>query len=297
MSRAVALRPVEKVRTLMTPEGVALRLTLGTGGERVGALAIDLLIMLAALGALTLIAFTTLFSLEGGPSWEVAAVIWLLGFFFLRNFYFVLFEAGGRAATPGKRAMKLRVASRDGGRLPFESVLARNLMRELELFLPLSFVFAQGGGSGETVDSGLALAGLLWTIACAAIPWLNRDRLRAGDFVGGSWVVRAPRPALLPDLADAGAARSPRYNFTEAQLDAYGEFELQTLEDVLRRDDEEAMIVVSRAVRARIGWPTGSDHAAFLSAYYAALRARLERGMLFGRRRRDKLDSAPPPAR
>lgn len=295
MSGAVALRSVEKVRPLTTPEGVTIRLALASGGERVGALAIDLLIMLAALGALTLIAFTTLFSIEGGQAWEVAAVIWLLGFFLLRNFYFVLFEAGGRAATPGKRAMKLRVAARDGGRLPFESVLARNLMRELELFLPLSFVFAQGGD--EAVDNGMVFAGLLWTVACAAIPWLNRDRLRAGDFVGGSWVVRAPRPALLPDMADAGAARAQRYVFTEAQLGAYGEFELQTLEEVLRREDEEALVTVSRAVRARIGWPAGSDHAPFLSAYYAALRARLERGMLFGRRRRDKLDVAPPPIR
>ena len=33
----------------------------------------------------------------------MAAIIWLLGFFLLRNFYFTLFEMRARAATPGKR--------------------------------------------------------------------------------------------------------------------------------------------------------------------------------------------------
>ena len=30
-------------------------------------------------------------------------MVWLLGIFLLRNFYFVVFELGPRAATPGKR--------------------------------------------------------------------------------------------------------------------------------------------------------------------------------------------------
>lgn len=287
---SIAAAP-DRVRTLSTPEGVPLGLQLARGGDRVSALLIDLLIMVVALVALTVAIFTMLISWESPLAWEVAAVIWLLGFFLLRNFYFVLFEAGGRGATPGKRLMKIRVAARDGGRLPFSSVLARNLMRELELFLPLGFLLARGA-SGDPVDEGLVYAGLVWTMACAAIPVANRDRLRAGDFVAGSFVVKAPRPALLPDVADAGAARSARYQFTEPQLAAYGELELQTLEDVLRQDDAEALEVVSNAIRARIGWREGTDHGPFLAAYYAALRARLERGMLFGRRRATKRDAA-----
>src|SRR3546814_12137383 len=66
--------------------------------------------------------------------------IWMLGGFLLRNFWFIGFELGQRAATPGKRLMGIRVVARDGGRLTADAVVARNLIRELELFLPLTMI-------------------------------------------------------------------------------------------------------------------------------------------------------------
>src|SRR3546814_5288321 len=45
---------------------------------------------------------------------SAVAILWLLGFFVLRNGWFTLFEMGGRGATPGKRLMGLRVVARDG---------------------------------------------------------------------------------------------------------------------------------------------------------------------------------------
>jgi len=283
--------PRSKERLLTTPEGVSLRLELAGGGERVGAFALDLMIMFALLILVTILVFTTIVSFHSNAAWEASATIWLLGFFVLRNFYFVLFEASGRGATPGKRAMKIRVAARDGGRLAFGQVLARNLMRELEFFLPLSFLLAQHGG--EWADSATLWTGTIWTVACALIPWFNRDRLRAGDLVAGSWVVHAPRPALLPDVTQTRqmGARALDLAFTDAQLDAYGVFELQTLEDVLRRDDDDAIAVVAQAIRTRIGWSGRLADEPFLAAYYAASRARMERGLLFGKRRRDKRDT------
>ncbi|HBQ48242.1 MAG TPA: RDD family protein, partial [Hyphomonas atlantica] len=47
-------------------------------------------------------------------------------YFFVRNFYYIFFELGAKAATPGKRALGIRVTSRSGGRLTANSVLARN---------------------------------------------------------------------------------------------------------------------------------------------------------------------------
>jgi hypothetical protein len=49
------------------------------------------------------------------------------------------------------------------------------------------------------------------------------------------------------------------------------------------------MIVVARTIRERIGMASaeGDEHA-FLEAYYTALCQRLERGMLFGKRKKDK---------
>eukprot|EP01136_Pigoraptor_vietnamica_P000231 Opistho-1_new@25276 len=120
-------------RELVTPEGVTLHLRLASAGSRAGAFTIDAVIMLVTLIVLTVVAVLLL----GSTKQDSAAVmIWLLGFFLLRNFYFTLFESGTRAATPGKRALKLRVVARDGGRLTGGAILARNLMREVEVFLP-----------------------------------------------------------------------------------------------------------------------------------------------------------------
>jgi hypothetical protein len=54
------------------------------------------------------------------------------------------------------------------------------------------------------------------------------------------------------------------------------------------------MAAVAERIRAKIGWraQAGETDTAFLSAYYAALRGRLETRLLFGHRRKDKFDKA-----
>jgi uncharacterized RDD family membrane protein YckC len=281
--------PTDPGRQFVTPEGVDLRLRLGEVSARAGALIIDLLIIIAALVALTLLAAAAVWATKTRAP-EMAAVIWLLGFFLLRNFYFTGFELRPGAATPGKRMMKLRVISRNGGRLTADAVFARNAMRELELFLPMSFIFARGQG----VDAWLVSLGCLWSLIFVLFPLFNRDRLRAGDLIAGTMVVRSPRPALLPDLAQDGAGALTQITFTSQQLDAYGIKELQVLENVLRSNDRRTVAEVARRIRAKIGWVDALDVSdrAFLSAYYAGLRGRLERQVLFGRRRKDKFDKA-----
>ena len=68
-------------------------------------------------------------------------------------------------------------------------------------------------------------------------------------------------------------------------------FELQTLERVLRDAQADAVANVAAAIRRKIGYADdGGPDYPFLSAYYNAARARMERGLLFGRRRADKYD-------
>lgn len=217
------------------------------------------------------------------------AVVWLLGFFLLRNFYFIGFELGPRAATPGKRAVGLRVAARNGGRLTADAVFARNAMREIEVYLPLSFLAASGATG---LDTWFVLLGLLWSGVFALFPLLNRDRLRIGDMVAGTWVVLTPKRRLVRDLVEARPPRSERFAFTPVQLDAYGVKELQVLESVLRQNAGASVAAVAERIRGKIGWarpPSESDWD-FLDAYYAGLRRRLEQQMLLGKRRRDKFD-------
>ncbi len=292
MSASTSLPAAEtpRVRRLVTPEGVELHLTLGSAGERASALIIDLVVIVIALILLTVAALFAAASIGLDRS-EGVAMIWLLGFFVLRSGYFIIFELGGRAATVGKRVLRLRVVSRDGGRLTAEAVFARNALREIEVFLPITFLLASSA-AGDQVSAWLVLLGLTWTGVFAFFPLFNRDRLRAGDLVAGTFVVKAPRAPLLADLTSARERKS--FSFTSEQTAAYGVKELQVLEGVLRARDRATMGAVAQRIAGKIGWVRGADEADadFLAAYYAALRERLERRLLFGHRRRDKFDKA-----
>ena len=91
----------KNTRAFVTPEGVDLRLQIGDGGQRAAAFFIDTVIIMAALVALTLLAVATGITSGGQTGMEVAAIIWLLVAFLLRNFYFTAFELSAAAATPG----------------------------------------------------------------------------------------------------------------------------------------------------------------------------------------------------
>lgn len=282
------------MRTFITPEGVDLRLELGDAGQRAGAFLLDAAIIVGSLIVVSiLVGLMGIGALRsiGVKGAEILAIIWLLGFFLLRNFYFVGFELSAAAATPGKRIMGLRVAMRDGGRLRPGAIFARNAMRELEVFLPIALLFAPTGRGGG-VEGWSYLLGFAWAAIFVLFPLFNADRLRVGDLVGGTWVVRTPKRTLARDMADDGAERLSRYAFTVEQMDAYGAKELHVLEDVLRQRDRRTVRVVAERIAGKIGWDRAADEDDydFLSAYYAALRKRLESRLLMGVRRRDKHD-------
>ena len=284
-SRAAKLRDLK--RTFITPEGVDLRLELGSAGSRAAAFMIDLVIMIVILIAMTLLILYIVGGLGAGPdngAGQFLIILWLVGFFILRNGWFALFEMGSRGATPGKRMLGLRVVARDGARLTGAAVIARNAMREIEVFLPLSFLGEQTAQG--TADTFLTIFALLWSGIFLFFPLFNRDRLRVGDLVAGTWVVRSEKGGLSADLV--GSAYQPRRTFPAAALNLYGVYELQTLEDVLRHENPEAIATVARTIRWKADLPDDGDDYGFLADYYAALCAHLERGLMIGRRRESK---------
>jgi uncharacterized RDD family membrane protein YckC len=273
--------PKTKRRQFITPEGVDLELVIASSTQRLGALVIDLALILLTLVAVSLLAWW----LGSATGSDVAIIVWLLGFFILRTFWFILFELGQRAATPGKRIVGIRVVARDGGRLTADAVIARNLIRELEIFLPLGFLVS--AGADDMVGWATGLAGAAWTLTLGFFLLLNRDRMRMGDLIAGTWVVEARRDKLDRDLG--GAASTPvTLRFSDAELGVYGVFELQELERVLRGRDARVMGDVAATIRAKIGRGIDEADEIFLEAYYRQLKARLERGLLFGKRRADK---------
>ena len=293
----------DRRRMLITPEGIALPVTLASRGTRFGALLIDLTIIVVAMivSAFGLYYIASKVMQMNGQELEksdptmpgavqFALIVYIALLFLLRHAYFLYFELGPRGATPGKRMTGVRVAARDGGRLTTEMVLARNLLRDVEITLPIVALFSLiGGGLAEWAALG-------WLAVFALFPLFNRDRLRAGDLVAGSWVVEAPRLKLADALSTGQTAASgtsqatgASYKFGEEELAIYGEFELQTLERVLRENRPEAMAAVHEAICRKLGWnPGAGDERAFLEAYYTQLRARLESGMRMGQRKADK---------
>ena len=283
MASVISQRRVDQ-RRLITPEGIDLQVQLSDIGARIGAYVLDQFIIYAVLiGAFFII---VLGGYAAGP--EITVTIFLLVNFFLRNFYYMFFEMGPKAATPGKRMSKIRVASRNHARLSANAVFARNAMREIEINLPLSFLAM----SGDSVDSWVALLGLLWSGIFLFFPLFNKDRLRAGDLIAGTWVVRAPKPILAKDLASEKVDLDSAYTFTPEQVEAYGVHELHVLENVIRANEQQTVMDVAVRIRNKIEWKAGmsENDLDFLKAYYAALRGHLETRLLFGVRRKDKFD-------
>jgi uncharacterized RDD family membrane protein YckC len=272
--------PASLRRGFVTPEGVDLQLELGSGGARAAAFMIDAIMIVAILVVATIIIIMLLAASKS----SLLAIVWLLGFFVLRNGWFTLFEMGGRGATPGKRMLGLRVVARDGARLTGGAVIARNAMREIEIILPLSFLV--GNVIEGSADAFLVIFSLAWSGIFLFFPLFNRDRLRIGDMIAGTWVVRSDVAKLGADLV-APVERQRRV-FPDAALDLYGVYELQTLEDVLRGGREDAIATVAWSIRNKAGLPDDGYDYEFLSDYYAALCARLERGLMVGRRRENK---------
>lgn len=292
-------RREKRVRHIVTPEGVALPLSLASRGSRAAALMLDLVILnVVTILTVLLLLWTAFGTIEGGDIEQlpgaagflliVAMVFWFVSW----NGYFIFFEMGPRGATLGKRILGIRVAARGGGRLTAEAVLARNLLRDIELFVPLVLMItAPEGGSGPA-----GWAATAWFLVFLLFPFFNKDRLRAGDLIAGTWVLDAPRMKLADTMSTSSSVATStseltgyQYKFGESELSVYGEYELQTLERVLRDGREQAIEAVAETICRKIGWHPGSgDERAFLEAFYAQLRARLESDMRFGKRKADK---------
>ncbi len=288
VERYLRRRESGAIKEILTPEGVPLRFTVAPLSNRIGALLFDLLFMMLGfiVGAMPGVVM-----LIGGFG-SGFAIAWIgLTFFFVTNFYFIFFEIRRQGSTPGKRIAGIKVIDRKGGVLSAEAIFARNLTRQVELFIPLTLILSlslmASGSSGL-----MPMLGAVWVFVVALLPAFNREHLRAGDLIAGTVVVLAPREVLFKDLVQEVRAED-HFEFTQEQLDVYGVYELQVLEDLLRqqdRGDQDALEVVCMKIREKIGWDlvTWVDPWRFLSDFYAAQRARLERGMLLGNRKETK---------
>lgn len=289
MSAAQAARQQENKRRwfeVVPPEGVPVRFEIATLGARFTAQLADIGLTVGATLVLTFGLMLLAPALD-----EVVGVLVALLMLLIRAPYYIISELFWNGQTLGKRATKLRVIAADGRGLTTHGIVIRNLMKEVEVFMPGSLLIASSG-LGWFWSAVL----LLWIAIVLGVPLFNRQRSRIGDMLGNTIVVRVPRPVLLPDLADQSPTEA--FIFSAEHLEHYGRFELETLETLLRRHPENettppdaSIVAVASQIIKKIGYtePVPDDQAlAFLHAFYRAQRAFLENKQVYGDVRDDK---------
>jgi uncharacterized RDD family membrane protein YckC len=144
-----------------TPEGIVLELRPAGFVARFYAFLIDFLIRLGALWAVATVTM---------PLGGIGVALALILFFALEWFYPVIFELTRGGATPGKRAMGLKVVMDNGLPITPAASFTRNLLRTAD-FMPFLYGF-----------------GLLSML-------LRKDFKRLGDLAAATLVVYQSRPS------------------------------------------------------------------------------------------------------
>ncbi len=204
---APAPHGLDTLRSITTPEGVELHLRLAGPVPRACAWAIDL-----ALRAVIMVVLLVLFSALAG----MGVGILLIAAFFLEWLYPAFCEVHFDGATPGKKALGLRVVSDDGTPVQPAAAVVRNLLRAVD-FLPFCY--------------GLGLLSML----------VNREFKRLGDLVAQTVVVHREEPraeAAIP----AAAPRAPAFPLTTDEARAILDYAERVPELTPERADELALI-------------------------------------------------------
>ncbi|PTT78587.1 RDD family protein, partial [Pelomonas sp. HMWF004] len=165
---------IDTLALVETPEGIVLSLQPAGLVARTMAFLLDLLIRLGIDLGLVFVM---------GSLGKLGGAFILLGMFCVEWLYPIVFELSRWGATPGKRALGLRVVMDTGLPITPAASFTRNLLRVAD-FLPLAYAFG--------------IVSML----------LNRECKRLGDLAAGTLVVHA-QPAVLHDLPPTAAPLAP----------------------------------------------------------------------------------------
>jgi uncharacterized RDD family membrane protein YckC len=252
--------------TVETPEQIGIDYEIAGLGSRFLAALIDLLCMLLFLVAALVIAFSAIArqsdradsfkkltdNAAHSQPWThglgaAATILILLSVFVVLFGYYIICEMVTGGASPGKRALGLRVIRDNGLPIAFTPSLLRNLVRIVD-FLPWGY--------------GVGLVAV----------FASRRSQRLGDLAAGTLVVRlaAEGRAPLPAMPGAPAAASPpgSHPLTPAERDLVARFLGRA--DTLVPDARRALAGrIAAPLRERLGAPPGTDDEAWLRSLLA----------------------------
>lgn len=200
---------IDTVYTAETPEGIALMLRPAGLMPRSLAYLIDFAIRAGLFLVIATVA---------GVMGKMGAGLLAIAYFALEWLYPAFFELTRSAATPGKRAMGLRVVMDSGLPVTPAAAFTRNLLRTAD-FLPLFY--------------GVGLLSML----------LRRDGKRLGDLAGGTLVVFVEQVALHAELP-AARPQAPRRPLTTPEQAAVVAWAARTGRLTPERSEELARLAL-----------------------------------------------------
>ncbi len=158
----------QKKLVIETPEKIIFTYNIAEIGTRIAAYLLDIIFQMIILISLFLLSGLSLVSsdiYDSESGYYFLAVIYILLFIFQWG-YFLFFETILNGRTPGKKICNIRVIRDNGGRLDFQSIVIRNLLRSADS-LPLPFLNILGGLTAV----------------------ISKQTKRLGDYVAGTAVV------------------------------------------------------------------------------------------------------------
>jgi uncharacterized RDD family membrane protein YckC len=243
---------------IRTPEGIELRASIAGAGARFAAAMIDGVLFLMAYGS-TMLAVYYLVKLGVGAVGELLLGIMLGSSMLAFPIATVLCHARLRGQTPGKRLMRLRVATVEGYPAGWLALVLRAVLLPIDALLPLPIPGIVG----------------MATIA------LTERRQRLGDLVAGTLVLSEVQAteAREPFPGEAWSTLEPKTLALSPGLAArLGSEDLSLLRDILTRtqlsveNKRELYVNAARHYAGRLGLGEFEDARVVLKELYLFLR-------------------------
>jgi uncharacterized RDD family membrane protein YckC len=210
---------------LTTDHNVPIDVELASVGQRVVAVLLDVIIMVAYVVIMSLIMsaiFISSFRLENFGEMEVWKILFMIIVYLPFVLYTPLLEYLTKGQTIGKMAMGIRVTKLNGENAKFKEYFTRWLFRPLEFYILL---FASGGIL-------LLLASAFFDILIASVSGSNQ---RIGDFMANTVVVRK-NPNRAFSIQDVLAIKSNKnYDPTYRNVTMYTDEDMMLVKNTITR--------------------------------------------------------------
>ena len=207
MARADKSKKIDTLQSVELGDGVEISLRIAGPYVRSMALILDYLIIVGLL----IVVCVLLAVLSSKINENISTGILLIFLFIMSWGYFALFEGGKRGATPGKRAMGIRVVDRSGNSATRGQALVRNILRFVDMLpgLPTGGIGVFIGGYGTGLTTSL----------------LSKKFQRLGDLVANTVVIYSkPVKQLSSAVPPALKSLAPPVTLTREEQAAIAAF-------------------------------------------------------------------------